>query len=78
MAETEIPLRPVHLTLWEATVDKVAPLTAKINAEVAKTVRAVALDLGVAEADLPRVQLDAKRNVLVVHDVPVGPLSLEA
>lgn len=73
----EIPLRPVHLALWSATVEKVEPLTAKINAEVGKTVREVALDLGVPEADLPRVQLDAKRNVLVVRDAPSGPVALE-
>lgn len=73
----EISLRPVHLALWAATVEKVEPLTAKINAEVGKTVREVALDLGVPEADLPRVQLDAKRNVLVVRDAPTGPVALE-
>ena len=73
----EIPLRPVHLALWSATVEKVEPLTAKINAEVGKTVREVALDLGVPEADLPRVQLDAKRNVLVIRDAPSGPVALE-
>ena len=73
----EIPLRPVHLALWAATVEKVEPLTAKINAEVGKAVREVALDLGVPEADLPRAQLDAKRNVLVVRDAPTGPVALE-
>lgn len=74
----EIPLRPVHVALWTATIEKVEPLTEKINAEVGKTVRAVALDLGVAEADLPRVQLDAKRNVLVLREAPAGPVALEA
>ncbi len=62
-----IALREVHLALWRATLEKLAPLTEKLNRETGAAVRQIALDLGVPEADVGRARLDLEKLVLTIE-----------
>ena len=64
-----LPLREVHLALWRATLEKLAPLTERINRETSAAVRQIAVDLGVPEADLGRARLDMEKLVVVLEPV---------